>query len=80
MLEHLPTGETEIAFEYAFKQAPLSERVAELCGPSADGRVVRSPGVIDEGASGCSHTAGTRPSAPSRFPAPAVWLAMGRGR
>jgi Polyketide cyclase / dehydrase and lipid transport len=27
-LEHLPTGETQIAFEYAWKQAPLAERVA----------------------------------------------------
>jgi Polyketide cyclase / dehydrase and lipid transport len=28
MLEHLPTGETQIAFEYAWQQAPLIERVA----------------------------------------------------
>lgn len=27
-LEQLPSGETQIAFEYAWKQAPLSERVA----------------------------------------------------
>jgi hypothetical protein len=27
-LEHLPSGDTRIAFEYAWKQAPLSERVA----------------------------------------------------
>jgi hypothetical protein len=27
-LEHLPSGETRIAFEYAWQQAPLSERLA----------------------------------------------------